>query len=297
MHQPEDALNYSRPILMTGKKSPTEHEQECSRRIVIQSSLTVWDALLKAAEKFKATSYIVVGAKTLSEAWKILTSIVDDGDDERAKEQAKKEFEELSMNCIESMKEYIARAKSLALNIQYHGIEVTVQETSRRGSNGLPSAYAPQKRNFVLKPDFSLRDLEGGLVRVEELSRSLYGIDGSHALVLVSKPKVATRVGKAGAVEAVVAAAVASATVKVARRIIISSKSSGVGERSPRSSSGSSITRNVNGSNSNITAAPARAVRAAAAAALLSAILAVTSVTAARTALRRMGSITRLFKV
>ena len=54
--------------------------------------------------------------------------MVEDESSESAKEQAKKNFEELSMNDEESMKEYIARAKSLALNIQYHDVEVTDQE-------------------------------------------------------------------------------------------------------------------------------------------------------------------------
>ena len=82
----------------------------------------------------------------------------------------------------ESMKEYIARAKSLALNVMYHDIGVTDQEISRRVLNGLLPSYAPEKRNFALKTDFSLAELEGGLVRVEELNRSPDGTDGNHAL-------------------------------------------------------------------------------------------------------------------
>ena len=35
------------------------------------------------------------------------------------------------MDNAESIKEYIARAKSLAFNVQYHDIEVTEQEISR----------------------------------------------------------------------------------------------------------------------------------------------------------------------
>ena len=61
----------------------------------------------------------------------------------------------------ESIKQYIARAKPLTLNVKYHGIEVPEQEISRRVLNGLPPAYAPEKRNFALKTDFSLSDLEG----------------------------------------------------------------------------------------------------------------------------------------
>ena len=57
--------------------------------------------------------------------------MVEDESSERAKEQAKKNFEGLSMDNAETMKEYIARAKSLALNVQYHDIEVSEQEISR----------------------------------------------------------------------------------------------------------------------------------------------------------------------
>ena len=73
------------------------------------------------------------------------------------------------MNDDESMKEYIARAKFLALNIKYHDVDVTDQNISRRVLNGLPPSYVPEKRNFALKTDFSLAELEGGLVHVEEL--------------------------------------------------------------------------------------------------------------------------------
>ena len=44
--------------------------------------------------------------------------MVDDDSSERAREQTKKNFDGLSMNNVESMKEYIARAKSLALNVR-----------------------------------------------------------------------------------------------------------------------------------------------------------------------------------
>ena len=96
--------------------------------------------------------------------------MVEDDSSERAKEQAKKNFEGLRMDDAESMKEYIARAKSLALNVKYHDTEVTEQEISRRVLNGLPPSYAPERRKFASRTDFSLAELEGCLVRVEELS-------------------------------------------------------------------------------------------------------------------------------
>ena len=102
------------------------------------------------------------------------------------------------MDNAESMKEYVARAKSLALNVQYHDIEVTEQEISRQVLNGLPPAYAPEKRNFALRSDFRLGELEGGLVRVEELNRSSDGTDGSHALAAGFKTRSGGQSGRSG---------------------------------------------------------------------------------------------------
>ena len=148
----------------------------------MEQSLVVWSALTKAVEKDKTLADIVVGAKAPSEAWKILNSMVEDDNSDRASELAKNQFEELSMNDDESMKEYILRAKSLALNVKYHDIDVTEQKISRRVLNGVPPSYAPKKRKISLKTDFTLAELESGLVRVEEPNRSSDGTDGSHAL-------------------------------------------------------------------------------------------------------------------
>ena len=197
-HTAEDALSYSRPVIMTSKKSRSELEREYGRQDVEQS-LVVWSALTKAVEKDKTIADIVVGAKAPSEAWKILNSMVEDDYSDRARELVKKQFEELSMNDDKSMKEYIARAKSLALNVKYHDVEVIDQEVSRRVLNGLPPSYAPEKRNFALKTDFSLAELEGGLVRVEELNRSSDGTDGSHALATGFKARSGGRSGGRGA--------------------------------------------------------------------------------------------------
>ena len=124
--------------------------------------------------------------------------MVEDESSDRARELAKKQFEELSMNDDESMKEYIARAKSLALNVKYHDIEVTDQEISRRVLNGLPPSYATEKRNFALKTGFFLAELEGGLVCVGDLSRSSDGTDGNHALAADFKARIGGRSGGRG---------------------------------------------------------------------------------------------------
>ena len=58
------------------------------------------------------------------------------------------------MDSAESMKEYIARAKSLALNVQYHDVEVTDQEISRRVLNGLPSPVRSREEKFCFEDRF-----------------------------------------------------------------------------------------------------------------------------------------------
>ena len=75
-------------------------------------SLTVWNGLTKVFEKLKTITDIVVGAKAPSSAWKIVKSMVEDDSSERARDQARKNFEGLSIDDAGSMNEYIARAKS-----------------------------------------------------------------------------------------------------------------------------------------------------------------------------------------
>ena len=144
-HKAEDALSYSRPVIMTSKKSRSELEIEYGRRDVEQS-LVVWSALTKDVEKDTTVANVVVGAKALSEAWKILNSMVENDNSAKARD--------LSMNDAESMKEYIARAKSLALNIKYHNIEVPEQEISRRVMNVLPPLVCSREDKLCVENKF-----------------------------------------------------------------------------------------------------------------------------------------------
>ena len=107
-----------------------------------------------AVEKDKTIADIVVGAKAPSEAWKILNSMVEDDNSDRARELAKKQFEALSMNDDESMKEYIARAKSLALNIKYDHVEITDHEISHRVLNGLPPLVCSREEKSCFEDIF-----------------------------------------------------------------------------------------------------------------------------------------------
>ena len=135
--QSEDALIHSRPIIMTGDSSRRELERKYGRQIVAQL-MAVWNG-----SRHRGTSQSSV------RGMEILKRRVEDDSSERAKEQAKKNFEGLSMNDAENMKEYIARANSLALNVQDHDIEASEQEISRRVLNGPPPPCMLPRREIL----------------------------------------------------------------------------------------------------------------------------------------------------
>ena len=71
---------------------------------------------------------------------------------------------------------------TLAKDVRDNKIELSDTEICCRIVNGLPSPYALEKRNFAMRTDYSLADLEGGLVRVENYRRRSVRVDGTHAL-------------------------------------------------------------------------------------------------------------------
>ena len=98
--------------------------------------------------------------------------------------------------------------------------------------------YAPEKRSFALKTDFSLLgDLEGDLTRVEELNSILNRTDSSHALAAGFKVRLGSQSGWSGVRVGRNGSGCGSATVKVACRI---------------SSNGRSDIRNISRSSSSI---------------------------------------------
>ena len=85
--QVEEALTYETPVILTTKKSRVELNQEYGRTRV-DKSLCVWAALTKAVERDRSISEIVMNAKAPSQAWVILTSMVDDDNSTHARENA-----------------------------------------------------------------------------------------------------------------------------------------------------------------------------------------------------------------
>ena len=90
----EQALTHEVPIIMTTKNSRPELDREYGQKIV-SDSLCVWAALTKAVERDRSISDIVVNAKSPSQAWILLTSMVDDQHSIHAKENTESEFESL----------------------------------------------------------------------------------------------------------------------------------------------------------------------------------------------------------
>ena len=81
---------------MTTKKSRAELNREYGQTIV-GDSLCMWGALNKAVGRDRSISDIVMNAKSPSQAWTILTSMVEDQHSTHAKENAENEFESLSV--------------------------------------------------------------------------------------------------------------------------------------------------------------------------------------------------------
>ena len=156
--QSEDALNHSRPIIMTGDNSCRELERQYGIQIVTQS-LTVWNALTKAVEKDKTIADIVVGAKATSEAWMILKSMVDDDNSERVREHANKTFEELSMDNMEPInsksevyRQLLLRIKILVASISQvtttHQWHRDKSRSSDSNNNSSPASTQGGSRHF-----------------------------------------------------------------------------------------------------------------------------------------------------
>ena len=175
--------------------------------------------------------------------------------------------------------------------------KVTEQQISRRLLNGLCSTYAPEKRSFALRTDYSLSDLEGGLVRVKDLNKSLDETGGSHTLATGFKAKGNGQSGWSGgrggkrdgkgcppsnsslaaAAVAVSAGVTEVSAVEPATAARVSAAAAAVSTTAPP------------------TAAHAAAAAESAATAALSSVSAAAPATATRTALRGVVSITRLF--
>ena len=92
----EAALKSEVSVVMTTQKSRNELYEEYGRDLV--KSLTAWNALNKALERDSSLSNTVIRAKSPSDAWMFLKSMVEIDDSDTARESAKKEFNNLKMS-------------------------------------------------------------------------------------------------------------------------------------------------------------------------------------------------------
>lgn len=75
---------------------------------------------------------MAVKDKSLSEAWKVLNSKIEDEDSNQARGNRKKRFKTLVMTGGESTRECVAIAKCLSNDVRYHTVEITNDEIYRR---------------------------------------------------------------------------------------------------------------------------------------------------------------------
>ena len=155
----------------------------------MNQSIAVWTGLVKGIEKDKTLLDILITAGSPSDVWKILSILVGESS-KAAQDRMKKEFEELSFEVgKESMRDYIARAKSLVIKLEQINVNTTKKGVSRRILNGLPCDFDVEINIFLLMTDTDPDELGEALARVEDSRMSNGGAGGTHALATGLKPR------------------------------------------------------------------------------------------------------------
>ena len=186
-HEVGNALVTDEPIRVVGRER-ADLDRAHGREKVNQS-IAVWTGLVKGIEKDKTLVSMVITAGSPSEAWKILLSLVGESS-EAAQDRVKKEFEALSFEIgKESIRDYIARAKSLAMKLEQNSVSTTKKEINRRILNGLPSVFDVEKKMFLMMIDTDPDELGEALARLEDSRTSDGGAGGTHALATSVKPR------------------------------------------------------------------------------------------------------------
>ena len=109
---------------------------------------------------------------------------------EAAQVRIKKEFEESSFEVEKkSMRDYIARAKTIVIKLEQNNVNTAKKEVNRRILNDLPSDFDVEKKMFLLITDTDPDELGEALARVENSRMSNGGAGGTHALATGVKPR------------------------------------------------------------------------------------------------------------
>ena len=115
----------------------------------MNQSIAVCTGLVKGIEKDKTLLDMVITTGSPSEAWEILLSLVGESS-ESAQDRVTKEFEELSFEVgKETMRDHIARSKTLVMKLEQNNVSTTKKEINRRILNGLPSELDIEKNMFL----------------------------------------------------------------------------------------------------------------------------------------------------
>ena len=144
-HDPENAIVTSEQIRVVGKDR--EELDNGHGRENVNQSTAVWTGLVKGIERDKPLLDVVITAGSPSEAWKVILSMMGNKSSESAQDKVKKVFEELSFRIGKlSTRDFVARAKALVVKPEQHSVTTSGQEINRRTSNGIPSAFDPEKK-------------------------------------------------------------------------------------------------------------------------------------------------------
>lgn len=104
-------------------------------------------------------------AKSPSDAWSLLKSIIESDNSTTACESTRQEFDQLAMIVRESARECITRAKGLATAVRYHSIDVTDEQVGKQILPGLPPYMHFVREGLVLRLGFSVVELEYAIVK------------------------------------------------------------------------------------------------------------------------------------
>ena len=137
---------------------------------------------------------MVMGIGFPSEAWRALTKTVAETR-EAAYGRGKREFELLKIGISETVTKYFTRVHVVLTKLMRHQVTIPAREIKCRVVRGITPRFPDEIREYTVKYDFDLKDLNAGLVRVESFQPDQERRDASaHALAVAH-----TGGGRAGA--------------------------------------------------------------------------------------------------
>ena len=184
----ENAIVTSEPVCVVGKDRVDLDNYHGREKV--NESIVVWTGLVDAIERDKTLLDVVSTAGSPSEAWEIILGMVDDEGSAAAQNKVKREFKELTFRIEKgSIRDYVARAKSLVMKLEQRSVTTSKQEINCRILNDLPSDFDVKKQMFLIIADIESNELVGGLARIED-QRTRNGSTGStHAPATGVKPR------------------------------------------------------------------------------------------------------------